>query len=103
MSRYAGLRLPSGARIPACGEDQRADSRRLRAASRLLDAVDFRGGPNAYFGDKLLKWKGNLFVSGLRTGEIPGTGRLDRVLLNDKLEELRRERCWPIRTSAFAT
>jgi aldose sugar dehydrogenase len=44
-----------------------------------------------YTGDKLSKWKGDLFVGGLRTGEIPGTGRLDRVLFNDKMEELRRE------------
>ena len=44
-----------------------------------------------YTGDKLPKWTGDLFVSGLRTGEIPGTGHLDRVLFNDKLEELRRE------------
>jgi glucose/arabinose dehydrogenase len=27
----------------------------------------------------------------LRTGEIPGTGRLDRVLFNQQMEELRRE------------
>ena len=44
-----------------------------------------------YTGDKLPKWKGDLFVSGVRTGEVPGTGRLDRVLLNEKFEELRRE------------
>jgi aldose sugar dehydrogenase len=44
-----------------------------------------------YTGDKLAKWKGDVFVGGLRTGEIPGTGRLDRVLFNEKMEELRRE------------
>jgi glucose/arabinose dehydrogenase len=48
-------------------------------------------GLTFYTGDKLPKWKGDLFVGGVRTGEIPGTGRLDRVLLNEKLEELRRE------------
>jgi glucose/arabinose dehydrogenase len=32
-----------------------------------------------------------VFVGGLRDGEIPGTGRLDRILFNDKMEELRRE------------
>ncbi len=48
-------------------------------------------GLTFYTGDKLPKWKGDLFVGGLRYGEVPGTGRLDRVLLNDKLEELRRE------------
>src|SRR5512139_1516554 len=48
-------------------------------------------GLTFYTGDALPKWKGDLFVGGLRYGEVPGTGRLDRVLLNDKLEELRRE------------
>jgi glucose/arabinose dehydrogenase len=27
----------------------------------------------------------------LRTGEIPGTGHLERILFNEKMEELRRE------------
>jgi len=48
-------------------------------------------GITFYTGDRLPKWKGDLFVSGLRAGEIPGTGRLDRVLFNEKMEELRRE------------
>lgn len=48
-------------------------------------------GLTFYTGDALSKWKGDLFVGGLRTGEIPGTGRLDRVLMNQDLEELRRE------------
>lgn len=48
-------------------------------------------GLSFYNGDALPKWKGDLFVGGLRTGEIPGTGRLDRVLLNENMEELRRE------------
>jgi glucose/arabinose dehydrogenase len=44
-----------------------------------------------YTGDKLPKWKGDLFVGGLRMGEIPGTGHLERVLFNENMEELRRE------------
>ena len=48
-------------------------------------------GLTFYTGDKLPKWKGDLFVGGLRFGEIPGTGRLDRILLNENMEELRRE------------
>src|SRR4030095_11938070 len=44
-----------------------------------------------YTGDKLPKWKGDVFVSGMRYGEIPGTGRLDRILINTNYEELRRE------------
>ena len=44
-----------------------------------------------YTGDKLPKWKGDIFVGGMRYGEIPNTGRLERILINDKMEELRRE------------
>lgn len=48
-------------------------------------------GLSFYNGDLLSKWKGDLFVAGVRYGEIPGTGRVDRVVLNDRLEEMRRE------------
>jgi glucose/arabinose dehydrogenase len=44
-----------------------------------------------YTGDKFPKWKGDVFVGSLRTGEVPGTGHLERVLFNEKMEELRRE------------
>jgi glucose/arabinose dehydrogenase len=44
-----------------------------------------------YTGDRLPKWKGDLFVGGMRFGEIPGTGQLQRILLNENMEELRRE------------
>ena len=44
-----------------------------------------------YTGDKLPKWKGDVFVGALRTGEIPGTGHLERILFNENMEELRRE------------
>ena len=44
-----------------------------------------------YTGSKLAKWKGDVFVGALRTGEIPGTGHLQRILFNEKMEELRRE------------
>jgi glucose/arabinose dehydrogenase len=48
-------------------------------------------GLSFYLGDAFPKWKGNLFVGGVRYGEIPGTGRVDRIVLNDKMEEARRE------------
>ena len=48
-------------------------------------------GMTFYTGSKLAKWKGDVFVGALRTGEVPGTGHVERVLLNDKMEELRRE------------
>jgi glucose/arabinose dehydrogenase len=44
-----------------------------------------------YTGDKLPQWKGDVFVGSLRTGEIIGTGHLERILFNEKMEELRRE------------
>jgi glucose/arabinose dehydrogenase len=44
-----------------------------------------------YTGDRLPKWKGDVFVTGMRYGEIPGTGQLHRILINKNLEELRRE------------
>jgi glucose/arabinose dehydrogenase len=44
-----------------------------------------------YTGDRFPKWKGDVFVGALRTGEIPGTGHLERLLFNEKMEELRRE------------
>ncbi|MEP7354460.1 MAG: PQQ-dependent sugar dehydrogenase [Acidobacteriota bacterium] len=48
-------------------------------------------GMTFYTGDRLAKWKGDVFVGALRTGEIPGTGHLERILFNEKMEELRRE------------
>jgi glucose/arabinose dehydrogenase len=44
-----------------------------------------------YTGDALPKWKGDIFVGGMRYGEIPNTGRLERILINENMEELRRE------------
>ena len=48
-------------------------------------------GMTFYTGNRLSKWKGDVFVGSLRTGEIPGTGHLERILFNEKMEELRRE------------
>jgi glucose/arabinose dehydrogenase len=48
-------------------------------------------GMAAYTGDRFPAWKGNVFVGGMRTGEIPGTGHLERIVFNGKFEELRRE------------
>ena len=44
-----------------------------------------------YTGDRLPTWKGDVFVGALREGETPGTGHLERILFNEKMEELRRE------------
>ncbi len=44
-----------------------------------------------YTGDKLPLWKGDVFVGALRMGEIPGTGHVERIVFNEKMEEMRRE------------
>ena len=48
-------------------------------------------GMAVYTGNRFPAWKGNIFVGGMRYGEIPPSGRLERVVFNDKMEELRRE------------
>jgi glucose/arabinose dehydrogenase len=44
-----------------------------------------------YTGTKLSKWTNNLLVGGMRMGEIPGTGHLERIQFNANWEEIRRE------------
>ena len=44
-----------------------------------------------YTGDRFPNWKRNLFVSGMREGEIARTGQLIRIVMNDNWEEMRRE------------
>jgi len=48
-------------------------------------------GMTLYTGDRFPNWKGNVFVGAMRQGEIPGTGHLQRVVFNEKTEEIRRE------------
>jgi glucose/arabinose dehydrogenase len=48
-------------------------------------------GMTFYTGDRFPHWKRNLFVGGLREGGIPGTGQIQRIVFNDRWEELRRE------------
>ena len=44
-----------------------------------------------YSGDRFPGWKRNVFVGGMREGEIARSGQLQRIVFNDKWEELRRE------------
>lgn len=48
-------------------------------------------GLTFYTGDVFPAWKGNVFVGGLRQGEVPRTGQLQRIEFNERWEELRRE------------
>ena len=48
-------------------------------------------GMAVYTGEQFPAWRGNLFVGSLRQGGIPGTGHLQRIVFNERTEELRRE------------
>ena len=48
-------------------------------------------GMAIYTGSKLPRWTGDVFVGGMRMGEIPGTGHLERIVFNANWEEMRRE------------
>jgi aldose sugar dehydrogenase len=48
-------------------------------------------GMTFYTGDKFPSWKNNVFVGGMRQGEVPRSGHLERIDFNDKWEELHRE------------
>jgi len=48
-------------------------------------------GMTFYTGDKFPRWKNNVFVGGMRQGEIPRSGHLERIDFNEKWEELHRE------------
>jgi glucose/arabinose dehydrogenase len=48
-------------------------------------------GMTFYTAERIPAWTGNLFVGSARRGEIPRTGGLERVVLNENFEELRRE------------
>jgi glucose/arabinose dehydrogenase len=44
-----------------------------------------------YSGDRFPGWNNNLFVGGMRQGEVPRSGHMDRVDFNGEWEELHRE------------
>ena len=48
-------------------------------------------GMAVYTGDRFPAWRGNVFVGALRQGGIPGTGHLQRIVFNERTEEMRRE------------
>ncbi len=48
-------------------------------------------GMTFYTGDKFPNWKNNVFVGGMRQGEVPRSGHLERIDFNAKWEELHRE------------
>jgi glucose/arabinose dehydrogenase len=55
-------------------------------------------GLTFYTGDRFPQWKGSVFAGGMRQGEVPRSGHLERIDFNDKWEELHRESLfWELR------
>jgi glucose/arabinose dehydrogenase len=48
-------------------------------------------GMTFYDGDAFPGWQGDLFIGGVRYGEIAPSGRLERISFNENMEEQRRE------------
>jgi glucose/arabinose dehydrogenase len=48
-------------------------------------------GMTFYTGDRFPAWRRNIFVGGLREGEVPRTGQLQRIVFNEHWQEIRRE------------
>jgi aldose sugar dehydrogenase len=48
-------------------------------------------GLTFYTGDRFPNWKNNLFVGGMRQGEVPRSGHMERLDFNSEWEELHRE------------
>jgi len=48
-------------------------------------------GLTFYQGDVFTAWRRSAFVGGLRQGEVPRTGQLQRIEFNERWEEIRRE------------
>jgi glucose/arabinose dehydrogenase len=48
-------------------------------------------GMTFYTGDRFPNWKNHLFVGGMRQGEVPRSGHLERIDFNANWEELHRE------------
>jgi glucose/arabinose dehydrogenase len=44
-----------------------------------------------YTSDRFPNWKNSLFIGGMRQGEVPRSGHLERVDFNGEWEELHRE------------
>jgi glucose/arabinose dehydrogenase len=48
-------------------------------------------GMTFYTGERFPRWKRNVFVAGLREGGVPRTGHIERIVFNERWEEVRRE------------
>jgi glucose/arabinose dehydrogenase len=62
-----------------------------RSGSIIASEHGAPSGTTFYDADKIPAWKNNLFVGSSRRGQIDRTGVLIRVVLDDKLQEIRQE------------
>ena len=120
LGRRAGTERRRRGEHPEAGQELRLAVRQLRTRlSRPHLAAPCRDGierPTSYWvpsialsgmvfytGDRFPNWKRNLFVGGMREGEMARTGQLQRIVFNDNWEECGASRCCAICTSASAT
>jgi glucose/arabinose dehydrogenase len=89
------LRLAAGQHGPLVSGAFPVEGLSRRKASRIRTSIGCpsiaASGFTIYTGDKLPGWKNNLLIGGMRMGEIPGTGHLERVVFNANWDEIRRE------------
>jgi glucose/arabinose dehydrogenase len=55
-----------------------------------LPSIAVTGG-TFYTGDRFPRWQRSFFVGGLREGETPRTGHMQRIEFNERWQEIRRE------------
>ena len=79
------------ARLQRADRVAEPDARGHGAAARLLGAVDRRDRHDVLSGRRVHGWRRSAFVGGLREGEVPRTGQLQRIEFNERWEEIRRE------------
>ena len=81
-----------GAHLPGSLALAEVSGRRLHRSDRLLDAVDRSlRASRSIRATGCRSGKATYSSAALRTGEIIGTGQIQRILFNEKMEELRRE------------
>ena len=100
--RLAARELWAQVSGPVAGRTSGHDG--LRAAARVSGCRRLRSSGLAFYtGDRLPKWKGDVFVGALRTGEIPGTGHSSGSCSTRKWRSCGASRCSSNCVSASAT
>ena len=91
-----------GRTYPGAVGDRSAVARVDGAAAAFLGAVYCRVRNRLLHRRSLPGWKGNVFVGGMRTGEIDRTGRIERIVFNGAARKCAESRCSPSSRSGSA-